>query len=1216
MHSGGRLHRGIALIAGLVGWATVAQAQVDNRVKPEIMLLIDSSGSMGFREGAERGPVCAPIDRITPANDVVYQKSRMMIAQDVLAGTTRFRHWCVEQDDAHREANHSLGGDPSDLSHYRPMCCAQIGAGDSCTAWAPCGNDHGVDDAPNDATLLGVGQAFTADGLINQELDRIKFGLMTFDTTPDPARDAGGEYSFGDEIHEVPPEIASTVGAATSTQYARNMALNQRRPNLGARNAEAQFGGLVRSDQGLLQDDGQVQKIAQVGETPDRVRKHNRLVMERVRRIVPYGFTPIAPLLADAVTYFDEELEEDRGAACRKRFAVLITDGAPTDYYGGQSCVADRDCNPGGQAFGGECVPVLTRVEPLRICPCGLGQFCSGGVCYRQTNVCSYPEGFPYKSSEEYAAEMFERNIPLFVIGFNVNALAQAKGRAIATAGSPGMGITPEEPGFFLASDETQLRAALRRISNAALAGLRTRAKPLVISPAAGDDTGNRKIRQWRFFTFSEVPGSSDDARYGRVESVELGCQDNAEAGRGLVDLGTIRFDEKLADRAVARRSVTRNPADDTNIPVTGGENPMFNDDGTLGPRLGENLVRTLTQAPLGENNAEGDDKLRVIGRLVNGYFGERGLPEGASSDTVGEKQIGEVLEGDVIAIQPPNLGIQSPAYETFAKALEKRPSMVAVGARDGMVHLFRATDGEEVLAFVPRLPWRGMREGHFAADGPLDSTDVAECRTLGEAGDEDCPAELAQVKFRTVLAGGLGRGGANLFGVDLTNIADLAKPASDLAQLEQAHFNDGQREYIWDVTDTSVDNSTLQESKLGLAISRPIITHVRQNDRIVAAVIVGCGEDPDVDGAARAQDADGVGRCVLVLNAVDGSLIRRIETPTMDRPMIGSPVVYPVGGIAPAERAYIGDRVGRMWRLDLRSTDPAEWSAEVAWPPQDEDEALGYQIGRAVTDRPSVALRENGRLVVLFTTTEDGDDSIETSYVVSFDDEVQIDEEGEVSYVAHGNWVMPLLPGEYATGAPVVRAEVAYFTTIQPTGGDVCVTAQGRLYGVHFTDTYLDDEGEPDTFTRTDPEGGGAVELNVQPALPLYNNNGAPSGDRALAILLPPGRVAHGLAIVSTPSCIDGEAAATEIVLNLADESQGAAGAVNANNLKVEQLNRETGSITAALLDRRLFVKSGAHDLTVCLDCDKDGNAAAVGAARVGPFPAVVTYWGSTFSH
>ena len=137
---------------------------------------------------------------------------------------------------------------------------------------------------------------------------------------------------------------------------------------------------------------------------------------------------------------------------------------------------------------------------------------------------------------------------------------------------------------------------------------------------------------------------------------------------------------------------------------------------------------------------------------------------------------------------------------------------------------------------------------------------------------------------------------------------------------------------------------------------------------------------------------------------------------------------------------------------------------------------------------------------------------------------------------------------------------------------------------------------------------------------LPRYS----PQGERlhnALSLILPPGRTAHGFALIPTPSCSLNVGTITELVMNLSEEGGGelflnglmmeyvdddlqaaaAQGEINVNNL--EQID----------LNEAIQVKMTGKVLNVSL-APKEGNGQGVPFNPISPFPSKVLYWGSGF--
>lgn len=1145
--------------------------------KPEVMLFIDTSRDMNQLLNGQP-PVCSPDGTETPEPIAYLADTAMSLVQQALAGEVRTfggkPHWCVAQDAAARQ-QHLMGPDGA-WAHYRTRCCTSASGG-ACASWDYCGEDHGKAAGHRDAVSQAVGAAnsWTPNGTLSRFAEDVKFSFFASDAAVDPGQDAQGLYSYGDEAIRGP---------------------NGQQVNLGVRRDGIWNGGLIKANTGEMIGENP-DWVGAVGEDPASVRRHNELVAWQARRAVPYGGAPLSAMLRDGLQYLRGQEDTDTNFQCRQRVAVVVTRGRELAAYGGQAC------------------------------PCDANSQCVNGRC-------EYPVGYPYESAETYATQLRNQGVPVHVIALDAaGGVGDLRARAIATAGSPTEGPAGG-PGAYVVSDLPSLRAALDRVTRSAMGGLRSQTRPLAISATPADYCPNNQfpcarpanaVVQWRLNSFSEVDAGGI---YGRLQATEMSCGvGGLENGRPKAPHPTVTpklYEEVLASQNGPRRTLSTNPlAANALFAVTGAAQAMFNDFGGLGNVLNVAQVQNLTGAAADPNlaGAEGVNLLPArepagqyaMGLKLNGYFGDRGLPDDPAQ---ARRQLGGILRGDLVALQAPSLGLSVPAYLTYEQAQRQRLTLVASGARDGMIHIFRATDGREVLNIVPRSAWSTMAQAETPMDGPLDVADVVPCRSLGENGPADCPSAPENWAFQAWLVGGAGEGGANLFGVNVTRIGALANdlnreldPAADIGVGG-----------MWDTLPDDLANAQVPPPALGLAVSRPVLTHVRVNDQVRAAVIAGCGDDPFEASGALPQ-SDGPGRCVVVLDASTGAVIRKFsfrDDFAMNYPFTGSPVVYPAGSIAPASQAYVGDRAGRLWRIDLRNADPASWSLSIAWPPLqggevDEDKAGGYELGREIVDRPSLSLRPDGGLVVIFGTGERAIlGGTPKSYVVSFTDRAAVDADGDVSFQVDKNWVMEQAADERMTGPAIVRSETAYFTTREQVQNQGCAAARGRLYGVHAYFPYVNADGEPSTF-----QASGGRRLAVLPGLTQFGGDGEPLGQKALSIILPPGRVAHGLAITRTPSCVEGEAASTDLILNLSDESGGGQagiqGEAGGRASKVEVVENE--AVREQPLQGRVFARGQGVELDICLDCKPDGSAApGVAGSERAPFPTEVMYWGSTF--
>ncbi|MCA9524767.1 MAG: hypothetical protein KC549_00535, partial [Myxococcales bacterium] len=880
--------------------------------------------------------VCSPNGTILPDPGLDYVDSKFNLVRDALVGQRRsFNNaadpWCIIQDDALRGAQQLLGRDEG-FAYYRPMCCA-LASGDSCTAWAPCGEDHARGLAFSDAVQAALGNYQLPNGALTRYGRDVKFSLMTADSRLETSNDARGLYSYGDEVLRAPDGSLMNLGI--------------RRDGIGN-------GALIKGNRGhrFL---GLIDWNILIGEDSDGVQRHNELVGWQVRRAVPVGDAPLSAMLHDAVKYVQAQAGADADFECRRKVAVLVTQGREMVVYGGEPC------------------------------PCAADAQCVNGQCV-------FPAGFPYDTAETYAARLRDEGVPVYVISVGAAGTpGDLRARAIAQLGSPHEG-PGGGPGYFRADSLEGLSKAFDRVIRSALRGQRSHTKPLAIASTVADYCDANQIPcarpadavvQWRINTYSEVDGGG---MYGRVQATEMTCavdgEDNGRPGAPKPSLTPVLYEEVLANQASPRRTISTDPLnDDALFVVTGAAMPMFNGWGGLGGLYNVAQVDAMTGIgadPL-QNGADGVAALPdhdptgqlAMGLKLNGYFGDRGLP-----DERGEarRQLGAMLDGDTVALRVPDLGLALPSYQAYEVTQRARLSLVAAGARDGMVHVFRANDGREIFNIVPRAAWGRMAEAETPMDGPLDVADVVPCRTIGEGGPADCPSEPENWQFQAWLVGGVGVGGDNYFGVNMTRATGLARDA-DRPMDPAQDFGAGA---VWDTVSSDIINENIPPPPMGLAVSRPVLTHVRVRDQIKAAVIAGCGDDT-FEGTAGLAMSDGAGRCVLILEATTGALIRKfsfLDNFNMSYPFTGSPVAYPADGVAPADRAYIGDRQGRLWRMDLRDADPANWTIDVAFPlivqgQVDVDAAGGYELGREVVDRPSLSLKADGGLVVIFGTGE-----------------------------------------------------------------------------------------------------------------------------------------------------------------------------------------------------------------------------------------------------
>ncbi|WP_236171313.1 pilus assembly protein [Pseudomonas pseudonitroreducens] len=208
---------------------------------------------------------------------------------------------------------------------------------------------------------------------------------------------------------------------------------------------------------------------------------------------------------------------------------------------------------------------------------------------------------------------------------------------------------------------------------------------------------------------------------------------------------------------------------------------------------------------------------------------------------------------------------------EFLASALyQQRAPLVAVGANDGMLHGFDALDGRELFAFVPAAVLGHLRE--LADPGYVhryyvDGTPMVGNAWIGE-------------RWRTLLVGSTGAGGNSLFALDISD-PEQVRPGS----------------VLWEFS----------HPDLGYTLGRPSLMALASG-RFVVAISSGARDPESRSGA------------IWLLDAANGRVLKRIELPGAGD--LGPVTAISSTGDVTANRLYVGDSLGNLWRVDLAGED------------------------------------------------------------------------------------------------------------------------------------------------------------------------------------------------------------------------------------------------------------------------------------------------------
>ena len=263
---------------------------------------------------------------------------------------------------------------------------------------------------------------------------------------------------------------------------------------------------------------------------------------------------------------------------------------------------------------------------------------------------------------------------------------------------------------------------------------------------------------------------------------------------------------------------------------------------------------------------------------------------------------LGDIIHAEPLVIREPTQNYGDTGYASFKTTNASRPKLVLQGANDGMLHAFNAATGAEEWAYVPNLVMGSLnnlssKNGYthkYYVDGTPVSGDV----------DFDYTDPLPKTRtpaWRTIVVGGLGKGGRGFYALDVTA---LPGAETDLAG-----------KVLWEFPNSKTDPKVIRN--IGYSFGRPIIVKTRARGWVV---LVTSG----YNNGTNAGDSGGDGKGYLfVLNARTGELIQAIST-GVGSTSEPSGLAHISGYVESrdvdntVDYVYGGDLKGNVWRFDL----------------------------------------------------------------------------------------------------------------------------------------------------------------------------------------------------------------------------------------------------------------------------------------------------------
>jgi type IV pilus assembly protein PilY1 len=356
--------------------------------------------------------------------------------------------------------------------------------------------------------------------------------------------------------------------------------------------------------------------------------------------------------------------------------------------------------------------------------------------------------------------------------------------------------------------------------------------------------------------------------------------------------------------------------------------------------------------------------------------------------------------------------GVDGERYSGY-QATTSRDGMVYVGANDGLLHGFRVSDGEEVLAYLPsatasEIDNSGLHyftevdyQHRYYVDGSPVSADI-----YMPPLDTDNP-------WRTVLVGALGGGGQGLYALDVTDPAQLSNTQAA-----------AKKTVLWEFTSQDDDH-------LGFSFSDPQIAMMNNGQW---AVIIGNGYN--ATGTDHAEL-----KILFIEKGLDGEWATAGDYITIDtgkgssgnKNGLSAPTLIDLDDNGTTDRIYAGDLLGNLWVFDVSGNTTASWAIpyqDGSSNPEPLFTATDSAIAQPITMKPLVVKPEPA-----WVADDAGNNT--PNMMVYF---------GTGQFIATGDAVntkQQTFYGIWDAGAPVTKAKLIQQTPISNVPSDARVFTQ-----------------------------------------------------------------------------------------------------------------------------------------------------------------------------
>jgi len=660
---------------------------------------------------------------------------------------------------------------------------------------------------------------------------------------------------------------------------------------------------------------------------PVSVAANKAALLSALSSYQPGGFTPLSETLYEAYQYYSggnvffgntsqpslsvagsrvgasaasNQYQTPIQYQCQKNFIVYLTDGLPTEDNQADSLITAL---PNEATVGGACD--ATNKSPYNgldangnpIPPFGWGPSATAGKCMAALAK--------YMFSTDMSSSMAgQQNVQLYTIGFGDDPALAAASSWLAAAATAGGGQ------FYQTGDLNGLQTALTNIVSNILKTSTTFTAPTV-SVNAFNRTQTLNDLYVSVFQPSLTyhwPGNVKKYSLQNGVIVDQNSVAAVDPTTGFFKNSAQSFWSASSDGSTVAAGGAASQIPDWN-PANAGARKLYTYIGTNTPANPVDLTSSnsyavtttnalITNAILGVNSATSHDN------TINYARGEDLKDENAN----GIKTEPRHAMGDPLHSQPAVV-----IYGGTTASPSVNDAALLAATNDGYLHAFDVTNGHELWAFIPQELLGDLNSmygnsptspKHYELDGSIR---ILKYDINGDGIVDPVAGDRVIAYF------GNGRGGSMYYAIDVTS---KTTP-----------------KFLWASGPATTGLTGIGQTWSTPAITRVNVSGATQNSQKFVLVFGG-GYD-SAEESTSYQTSDSSGNWIYMVDALHGTVLwsagpsgaspaPNLASSRMDHAIPSDVAVLDIDGDGYADRMYVGDMAGQLWRFDISNGSTA----------------------------------------------------------------------------------------------------------------------------------------------------------------------------------------------------------------------------------------------------------------------------------------------------